>query len=383
MLQKNNKQYSHLSKQIHKTYLTYKPKSFTSKILCNLIIVSLLFVIIILITNEYAYLTDADIKNISAQPTMNKIEIEPWRIVENNSKFKINSNPNISDPIYIPLKNPWGTIYRPNRILCLIPTLWPHRKWKMDLIASTYGPECSKLMWVVDKASNPPNSYAGFEFLIVALTRHQDHRVQHDNRLKNIWEKMHRTWTKIFSIPKYINNYEWFLKADDDSFIVTQNLFGFLQYYDPSYTHYLGHTLRQRWEKENIVFNSGTCYVLSRQTLLAIGRYLRYLPSMNPGPPTEHCVDRNGAGEDPSLAACLVGVGIRPSNTLDHELRERFLIFRDTDHVKMYREDTWYWKYAPGGIGQGENCCSPYLISMHNYKTNDSKRIYPMLQKKK
>merc|ERR1712228_688809 len=92
------------------------------------------------------------------------------------------------------------------------------------------------------------------------------------------------------------------------------------------------------WKKDNVIFNSGTCYALSRQTIKNIGKYMQYLPTVHPPPNTEHCVDREGAGEDPQMGACLAGVGIRPGNTVDHELRERFLIFRDTDHVIMFRE---------------------------------------------
>jgi len=237
---------------------------------------------------------------------------------------------------------------------------------------------CTRLMWVVDSASNAPSSFAGASFLRLPLSRHQNHTVH----VRNIWEKVHRMWTAIYSTSLLLE-FEWFLKADDDTFVSTTNLLGFLQYYDPTVPHYLGHSIRSRWERDNVIFNSGTCYVLSRASLQRVGRYLAHLPTVDPPPGFEICVDRAGAGEDPATASCLLGVGIRPGNTLDHELRERFLSFRDTDHVRMEREDTWYWKYTPHGMGQGANCCSPHLISMHNYKhTAEAKRLYPVLMEK-
>lgn len=103
---------------------------------------------------------------------------------------------------------------------------------------------------------------------------------------------------------------------------------------------------------------------------------------MEPIPGRSHCIDREGAGEDPTTGICLLGVGIRPTNTLDHWMRERFLIFRDTDHQKIFREDTWYWKYKPRSVKQGLECCSPYLISVHNYKSDaDALHFFPILQK--
>eukprot|EP00485_Elphidium_margaritaceum_P023959 CAMPEP_0202713664 /NCGR_PEP_ID=MMETSP1385-20130828/57578_1 /ASSEMBLY_ACC=CAM_ASM_000861 /TAXON_ID=933848 /ORGANISM="Elphidium margaritaceum" /LENGTH=475 /DNA_ID=CAMNT_0049374085 /DNA_START=19 /DNA_END=1446 /DNA_ORIENTATION=- len=300
--------------------------------------------------------------------------IAPWRIVENNKSHLINQNENLSQE-FIPLKDEWGTKYL-TRVLCLIPTLWPDRKEKMDIIAKTYGKGCTKLMWVVDEEQNAPTEYNGHETLIISLQRTQNN----EKHVRNIWEKVHRMWTTVYQTPSLIDNFEWFIKADDDTFIATENLFGFLQYYDSSYPHYVGHSIRSRWQSENVVFNSGICYILSRATIKKIGKYQQHLPSLYHTTGRSHCIDRDGAGEDPTTGICLLGVGIRPDNTLDHNLRERFLIFRDTDHQKIFREDTWFWKYKPDHVGEGMQCCSPYLISMHNYKSvKDAQRFFPVL----
>merc|ERR1712098_354169 len=129
----------------------------------------------------------------------------------------------------------------------------------------------------------------------------------------------------------------------------TENLLGFTQYYDPSYPHYLAH-----------------------------------LPTLDPRPQHSICVDRVGPYEDSTMGACLAGVGIRPGNTMDHHLRERFLPFRDTDHAQMVHErDDWYWIHRPEGVAEGEDCCSPYLIAIHNYKSGeDAEKYWPILAEK-
>jgi len=86
-------------------------------------------------------------------------------------------------------------------------------------------------------------------------------------------------------------------------------------------------------------------------------------------------VDRKGAGEDPTLGVCLRGIGINPLNTLDENLRNRFLMHRDTDHEsKIWRNDPrhpddYYWHYRPKFMGDAAiGCCSEHLISAHSFK---------------
>ncbi|ETO16059.1 hypothetical protein RFI_21300, partial [Reticulomyxa filosa] len=239
------------------------------------------------------------------------------------------------------------------------------------LIIDTFGRGCTKLYFVLDEASNGPKEYHGVETLTISLP---------SNKKKK----------KIFRVQTELNNFDWFIKADDDTFIMTENMRGFLQYYDPNYPHYLGHTLRARWGEENLIFNSGVCYVMSRGALNKLGPYISHLPSLPALTARSHCIDREGAGEDPTMGVCMGGVGIRPGkfylfvcNTLDHEMRERFLIFRPEDHVKIIREDTWYWAFKPPQVKQGEDCCSPYIVCAHNYKLLDEAQYwYPILQEK-
>lgn len=287
-----------------------------------------------------------------------------------DSKYPIN-NARVSSKL-IPLYKPWGHKYS-NKLMCMIVTMWPEKKEKMTMIDSTYGEGCDKLVWVVDAASNPPKSYANHDFYAINMSRPENQR--------NIWEKVHRMWSNVYN-SKLTDKYDWFIKADDDTFIITENMKGYLQYYDPNYPHYLGHTLRKRWKSENVIFNSGVCYVLSKASINRIGPYLTHLPTLDPLVGRSHCVDRSGAGEDPTTSICLSGVGIRPGNTLDHEMRERFLIFRPTDHEKIYREDTWYWEFKPPSVKDGPDCCSPYIVCAHNYKDmNSVKKFFPLLQK--
>ncbi len=159
-------------------------------VLTNLnIVIFILFCIIIRIIINKIIPTNKEIEN-----------------VENNPKYHINSNPNISDPIYVPSCD---HICKPTRILCFIPTLWAKRKWKMDVISETYGPGCIKLMLVVDTDSNAPKSYAGYGFLSLKLSRRQNDKTC-SKYLGNTIGNVNEMFTKCYTIHLHTHiDSEW------------------------------------------------------------------------------------------------------------------------------------------------------------------------------
>lgn len=167
---------------------------------------------------------------------------------------------------------------------------------------------------------------------------------------------------------KYIDKAEWFVKVDDDSYLFVDNLRHFAKFYNPNVPHFFGHTLPFRWKQDNIVFNSGVAYVLSRESLSRLAPVLRNMPQWKGGY-RDRCVDRDGAGEDTSMGICLRSIGINPDNTLDHEYRQRFLLFSREGHERQKRRSgTWYWNYKPKIIPDAQNCCSDDMIVLHGFK---------------
>jgi len=160
------------------------------------------------------------------------------------------------------------------------------------------------------------------------------------------------------------------LKIDDDTYFSPTNFRNYVQYYDPLRPWYMGHTLLHRWRGDNIIFNSGTCYALSQGSLRLVTPVLELISSKKPnfGGSRTKCHSRLGDGEDPTISICLRSVGILPVNTLSWEHKQRWLTFRDTDHIKIKHEGTWYWRNKPKDAPALENCCVRDLVAMHNYK---------------
>jgi len=312
--------------------------------------------------------------DLGKQPPPDEALMSPPTLRQIREQFRVS-------PL-LPLSRPWGSVFGPNRVACYVPTVYPDKKWQIKAISDTWGVLCDKLYWVVTPENDPPPTIEGGETLVLKVFR--------SGKLndRNIWEKMWRLWYHIATTPERLEEAEWFFKIDDDSFFSVVNFKGFSRYLDPEQPYYIGHTILWRWLRENIIFNSGICYALSRGTLQLIGQKFHPMPSMKARQGPAHCVDREGAGEDPTMGICVRGMGINPINTLDENLRNRFIIFRDTDHEsRMWSHDprdgdSYYWKYRPRFMGDSHTgCCSENLIAAHNYKMGDgdSSREYKRL----
>lgn len=216
-------------------------------------------------------------------------------------------------------------------------------------------------------SDSTPDTFYNATILKLSL----DHRQSSGDR--NIWEKV---WKMFYHMGKYhLYDAEYFLKIDDDSFFSAVNFRGFAQYFNADGEWYMGHTLMHAWSYKNVVFNSGTCYALSRGSLRKLYPMFSTSDFQN-DKQRKHsktfCVHRSGDQEDPTMGLCLRSIGINPTNTLDNQFRERFHTFRPGDHKKIQRERTWFWKHKHLNVGFGQNCCSPNAISFHNYKKNPS-----------
>ena len=131
---------------------------------------------------------------------------------------------------------------------------------------STEG-HCDVIKFVVgtktyEKYNLATHKYAA-KFLHVPVTRTEDPKV------RNIWEKSWRMW-KLIS-HEYVESCDFFIKTDTDAFVMVENLRAYLRHYDAETKHYMGHTMLQRWGTENVKFNIGAGYVLSRASVRALG----------------------------------------------------------------------------------------------------------------
>jgi glycoprotein-N-acetylgalactosamine 3-beta-galactosyltransferase len=121
---------------------------------------------------------------------------------------------------------------------------------------------------------------------------------------------------KVYMTLKYVNNrygnYDWYLKADDDTFIFINNLRKFLSSKNSSKPVTYGYDFKVI--VENGYHSGGGGYVLSKGALNKLGSKLnedyRFCP--------------NTGTEDVDIAKCLRKLNILPEKSIDNLGRERF-----------------------------------------------------------
>jgi glycoprotein-N-acetylgalactosamine 3-beta-galactosyltransferase len=119
----------------------------------------------------------------------------------------------------------------------------------------------------------------------------------------HLWPKTKTALRHIYH--KYLNEFDWFLKADDDTYIVVENLKLMLGRFDARVPHYLGFRMKPYIDDG---FNSGGAgYVLSRAALAAFVEKAS----------NNQTICKGGWAEDLELAYCLKNIGILPGDTRD------------------------------------------------------------------
>ncbi|XP_033111106.1 glycoprotein-N-acetylgalactosamine 3-beta-galactosyltransferase 1-like [Anneissia japonica] len=169
-----------------------------------------------------------------------------------------------------------------------------------------------------------------------------------------IWGKTREAFRYIYQ--HHLNDADWFLKADDDTYVIVDNLRYFLSDKSNSEPVFYGHNFKLN----SIEYMSGGAgYVLSKE---ALKRFVSVMDDR------EVCtVNVKKRSEDFEMGRCLKNVGVIAGDSRDNLNRTRFFPFQLELLLNKgsLPKDMWYWKYVIYKPTEGEECCSDYLISIH------------------
>lgn len=180
-----------------------------------------------------------------------------------------------------------------------------------------------------------------------------------------------------------LEEYDWFLKADDDTYVIMENLRLLLTNYSSNKEVYLGchfkeflaeglvpifSPLRNTYPMILVVLtfsgyaSGGAGYVLSRK---AVRRFVEDGLNKNV------CRSDSGGFEDVEIGTCLVKIGITIQDTRDSYGRARFFPFNATWHMRpsdVKRKDVS--TIAPGTFGKVLDRFPQWRMALAIYMAN-------------
>lgn len=156
-----------------------------------------------------------------------------------------------------------------------------------------------------------------------------------------------------YAYERHIQEADWFLKADDDTYVVVDNLRWVLANHTPDEPIYFGRRFKP-FAKQGYM-SGGAGYVLSRE---ALRRFVK-------GFEDKVCTHTSSV-EDLALGQCMEKVGVLAGDSRDNLIRETFHPFVPEQQLTAkFPKSFWYWGYCYYPVIEGPNCCSDLSVSYH------------------
>lgn len=223
------------------------------------------------------------------------------------------------------------------RVLCWVMT-GPQNHYKKAVhIKATWGQHCNKLIFM----SSEEDSDLGAVALNVSEGR------------QNLWGKTKQAFKYVYD--NHRQDADWFLKADDDTFVIVENLRNLLKDYDTTEEIHFGH----RFKYLGGYFAGGSGYVLSQ------GALKRFVEKGIDN--STMCKEGNAGDEDVNMGRCMKHLNITVGDSRDSEEKKRFFPFEPKDHLipRPGKKDWAYFIYTKYPEANGTACCSDTAISFH------------------
>ncbi|CAH0398492.1 unnamed protein product [Chilo suppressalis] len=229
-------------------------------------------------------------------------------------------------------------LYKRVRILCWVMTHPKNHKAKAAYIKATWGKRCNVLLFM--STSKDPN----LPTVELPVSEGRDH----------LWAKTKEAFRYVYE--RHRRDADWFLKADDDTYVIVENLRYMLADYDTLDPLYFGCRYK-KFVKQGFM-SGGAGYVISKEALTRFVQTGLSSPKL--------CSDDDRGAEDLEFGQCLQNLGVLAVDSRDEAGRGRFFPFLPENHLMPSQDPKfWYNEYAYYAFHEGLNCCSDFAISFH------------------
>ncbi|CAJ0588158.1 unnamed protein product [Cylicocyclus nassatus] len=191
-----------------------------------------------------------------------------------------------------------------------------------------------------------------------------DPSIPHSTILSKLPDTYEYLFYKVLLAFHYAYNnvsdqFDWYFKADDDTYVIMEHMYEYLATLDPSEPYYLGYTLKPYLARG---YNGGGAgYVLSRA---AVKLLLQRGYDDRKACPFDY-------SEDVGMGMCLQNMEIYPHDTRNERGQQRFHTYRPDDMFHGKITDEWHYYRQING----HDWIAPELITIHHL-TPDEIRTY-------
>ena len=260
------------------------------------------------------------------------------------------------------------------RVLCFIPIISTDHNARALDVMQTLGKRCDKLVF----ASNATDSDIGAVKVDIPT-----------EDWAHLWQKQRETMRHIWQV--YGEEYDWFLKADLDTYVIVENLKAYLASEEiqskKDQPLILGRRVSRREEKWYQGFDHNktlvdeflkTSHNKFHYTMGGAGYVMnqKYMEKFYDSMDEHFCLSSEQEmtfPEDVGINFCMGNIGVYPYNTRDELGRERFHLRTPEALFNVDGTDESAWLYKVhrdvGGIKGGADCCSPASITFHHVKS--------------
>ena len=270
------------------------------------------------------------------------------KIVDNNNRDIVNK----AEVAYMTLTTPGmksieessnnQDLFKNVRVLCWIMTHPDNLFKKAVHVNATWGQRCDKLLFASDTKND---SFPTIDINVKAGRAH-------------LTAKTMQTFDYIYK--HHIDEADWFLKADDDTYVIMENLRYMLQPFSLHEPVYFGQHFRPKVHQG--YFSGGAGYVLSKEALVRFGQREK-------GQGLHQCINDTGY-EDVEMGRCMESLGVVTGDSRDTFNKTRFHCFDLNLHLKGHYPD-WYGFYAKHGASSGPESISDLPVSFHYVSPHD------------
>ncbi|CAF1184736.1 unnamed protein product [Didymodactylos carnosus] len=208
------------------------------------------------------------------------------------------------------------------KVCCLVLTTPSNFLTRAKAVNETWGKRCDGLYFITEMEKKSMSTY---DLPIAPIP----------NIISGYWHlTLKSRLAFIYAYENLYSKYDWFIKADDDTYIIVEHLKDFLYEQNASQPITFGYNFKVLVKQG--YHSGGASYVLSKESLKRFFEETRKSNSV---------CKVDGGSEDVEIAACLRLQGVYPGDALDKENKELFHPLNFIAHFAG-KFPEWMFSYA-------------------------------------